>query len=165
MTNWNYKVILTLGVLWLAVPAEAQTADSLITPPTGVRPPGPPPKRGAAPRREFSNADDTANAGKVVWEPRHLDFGTFSQDSTPVRELVVRNVSNENLSIQKVRVTCHCTNVDWPTEPIPPGKSGVIKVTYHADEPNEFLRILGIFTNFDPDRQVTVFVSGTAVKP
>ena len=158
--NINYKIVLTLGILWLVHPAEAQKADSPAGLPGNVRT-GPPPKRGAPPTRIVNNDDPTANKGKVEWLPRHIDFGTFMQGTPQVKEILVKNISKKPLKITQVKSSCHCTTAEWPQSEIPPGKTAKILVKHNAEDLGEFIRILSIQTNFDPENWVMVSVAGT----
>ena len=90
--NFSYKIVLTLGILWIAQPADAQKPDAPVVVPIDART-GPPPKRGAPPTRTVNADDPTKNKGKVEWTPRHVDFGTFTQGKPQVKEMLVKNIS------------------------------------------------------------------------
>jgi hypothetical protein len=157
--NLNYKIILTLGILWMVHPVDAQHADSPSGLPADVRT-GPPPKRGAPPTRMENNDDPTLNKGKVEWLPRHVDFGALNQGTPQVKEMIVKNVSKQPLKILHVKSSCHCTTASWPKEDIQPGKTAKILVMHNAEDLGDFLRILSIQTNFDLENWVMVSVTG-----
>jgi hypothetical protein len=152
-----------MGMLWFAQTTEAQTADAPAdtTPavPQSVRL-GPPPKRGAAPTRKADERDPTANAGKVTWAPRNIEFGTIQKGKPQARTMTVTNISDEYLVIKQVKTSCHCTSAEFSDAPIAPGKTGTIVIKHNAEDLGEFLRIVSIMTNFDPDNFVMVSVSG-----
>lgn len=55
------------------------------------------------------------------------DFGTVKQGDTIIHEFRFTNVSKEPLVLHEVTMHCGCQNAEFPKEPIPPGKSGVIR--------------------------------------
>ena len=155
----NYRIVVALGMLWFAQTAEAQTADTTAMPPQDVRV-GPPPKRGAPPVRKADDRDLTLNNGKVTWGTRSIDMGQFAQGKPQTRELMVTNISQEPLRILKVKTSCHCTSAEWPQTDIKPGESRPIIIMHNAEDLGEFLRIVSIQTNFDPENWVMVSVAG-----
>ena len=76
------------------------------------------------------------NAPDMKFETEVIDFGSVDYDSNGIREFKFTNVGKTPLTITAVTAECGCTatTIDgkqgWPTEPILPGKSGVIKIKY-----------------------------------
>ena len=63
------------------------------------------------------------------------NFGDIIHKSGPVScTFTLKNTGNKPAVIYNVTSTCGCTNVDWTREPIRPGESGKISVTYSNDE-------------------------------
>ena len=63
------------------------------------------------------------------------NFGNIVHKSGPVScSFVVTNSGTQPAVIYNVVSTCGCTNVQWTKEPIRPGQSGKISVTYSNDE-------------------------------
>ena len=60
----------------------------------------------------------------------NYDFGNVEYGGTCEVEFTFTNTGNEPLIIQKPKTSCGCTASSWPQEPILPGKSESIKVTY-----------------------------------
>lgn len=82
-------------------------------------------------------------------DKRVHNFGDIMLDSGPVScTFTIKNVSKKPAIIYNVTTTCGCTDVSWTKEPIRPGKTGNITVTYSNDEgPYPF------------DKSVTVYLS------
>lgn len=58
------------------------------------------------------------------------------------------NTGNQPLIISEIKVACSCTKYEFPKEPILPGKSGVIKVTYDSKDGYGWQdRTLDIYSN------------------
>lgn len=63
------------------------------------------------------------------------NFGDIIHKSGPVScKFTIRNTGKEPAVIYNVISTCGCTDVEWTREPIRPGQSGTISVTYSNDE-------------------------------
>ncbi len=59
-----------------------------------------------------------------------------------------QNTGDAPLIFKDYKVTCPCTKVVFPNEPIPPGKSGVVKVTFDTKGKSYYQdRIIEIFSN------------------
>ncbi len=82
----------------------------------------------------FSLAFFQGNAQSVISfdkETQHLGF--VHQGDTLHFQYKFTNTGNQPLVISDAKVECGCTVVDKPTDPILPGKTGVIKVTFHTN--------------------------------
>ena len=78
------------------------------------------------------------------------DFGTFSE-SSPVVEctFTFKNVGEAPLIINQAVASCGCTVPSYTKEPIAPGATGAIKVTYNGKGkfPGHFKKTITIRTN------------------
>jgi Protein of unknown function (DUF1573) len=110
--------------------------------------------------QKFNNEDKSLNAGKVEWLDRQIETGTVAMDVPVVREFRFKNISKENLIILEVSSTCHCTVAEWPKDPILPGETSVIKVTYDAKAEGPFYRLLMLRTNFDSAASIILALLG-----
>lgn len=59
------------------------------------------------------------------------DFGTVKADNGPVsHEYVFTNNADAPLTVMSASVSCGCTRPKYTSEPVKPGKTGKIKVTF-----------------------------------
>ena len=70
------------------------------------------------------------NGPEIEFEMLEYDFGEVANGGACNVEFKFKNTGNEPLIIQKPKTSCGCTASSWPKEPILPGDSEVIKVTY-----------------------------------
>ena len=91
--------------------------------PTSVRPTPPPP-----PPAPVVNP----NAGKFKFKDETHDFGEVPEGPLAEYDFEFENVGKEPIVIQEAHGSCGCTVPKWPTEPILPGKKGVIHVAYNS---------------------------------
>jgi len=83
----------------------------------------------------------------IAWTSTTLDFGKIEQGKPVSAEFEFNNPSLVPLIISSVRPTCGCTIADYPKEPIQPGKSGKIAVTYNAAASGFFQKSIVVTTN------------------
>lgn len=68
----------------------------------------------------------------TLWNDRgNLDYVKYAGKSTPFHFKVV-NAGSKDLVFTKSHASCDCTGIDMPTEPIPPGNSAEITVSYKS---------------------------------
>lgn len=84
--------------------------------------------------------------GKSVWAQEKIsesleidktvhNFGDIILGSGPVScSFSIKNVGSKPAVIYNVTTSCGCTDVSWTKEPLMPGKTGKISVTYSNDE-------------------------------
>ena len=61
-----------------------------------------------------------------------FNFGFIHQGDVVSHEFTFTNTGDEPLVITDAEVTCKCTTVDFPKQPIPEGGKGIIKVTFDS---------------------------------
>jgi hypothetical protein len=78
-----------------------------------------------------------------------FDFGDINEADGPVTHIFkVKSDGEVALVITKVVASCGCTTPDWTKEPIAPGKTGEIKVTYDpARRPGAFTKTISVYSN------------------
>jgi hypothetical protein len=76
------------------------------------------------------NAQD---AGPVItFKENSKDFGDIEQGQQVSHTFVLTNTGKQPLIISNVAATCGCTVPSWPKEPVAPGKSAEIKVSFNS---------------------------------
>ena len=85
----------------------------------------------------------------IVGKSSTHDFGTIKEAKGAVEHTFkVKNEGKAPLIITKVDPSCGCTSRDWTKEPIAPGKTGEIKITYDpAGRPNAFTKTISVYSN------------------
>jgi hypothetical protein len=80
-----------------------------------------------------------------------FDFGTVKEGVVVEHTFAFTNVGSAPLIIENAMASCGCTVPEWSSEPIPPGKSGTIKVRFNTNNrPNQQLKTVTIRANTDP---------------
>jgi hypothetical protein len=69
---------------------------------------------------------------KLSFEKLEHDFGTIKEGEVVQHIFKFKNSGNSPLVITNATGTCGCTVPQWPKDPIAPGKSGEIKVSFDS---------------------------------
>jgi hypothetical protein len=73
------------------------------------------------------------NGPVITWEKKTHDFGNIVQGEQIQHTFYFTNTGNEPLIITSVQIDCACTKAKgWPRDPVPPGGSGEITVTFDS---------------------------------
>ena len=77
------------------------------------------------------------------------DFGQIKEaDGKFSATFVVKNTGDAPLAITRVIASCGCTTPEWTKEPIAPGASGNIKITYDPKgRPGPFSKTISVYSN------------------
>ena len=108
-------------------------------------------------------AKDAAKASIKFKETVH-DFGNVREDGGPVScEFEFENIGDANLVIVSATAECGCTTPEFPKQPVAPGKTGKIKVTYNPlGRPGGFEKVVTIKANGKPAK-ARVKIRGTVI--
>ncbi len=93
------------------------------------------------------------------------DFGSFPENGGKVtHNFTFVNTGDQPLVLSNVRSTCGCTVPQYTKEPIIPGDSGTIKVTYNPQgRPGKFNKPIYVNTNVSTER-ITLRIKGIVTK-
>lgn len=69
---------------------------------------------------------------EMSFEEKEFDFGTIQQGATVTHEFKFKNTGGSELKITDAKGSCGCTVPEYPKEPVKPGESGTIKVSFNS---------------------------------
>ncbi len=77
------------------------------------------------------------------------DFGLIEEDEGKVSvTFTIKNAGDAPLVVTRVIASCGCTKPEWTREPIAPGKTGDIKITYNPKgRPGPFSKTISVYSN------------------
>jgi len=75
---------------------------------------------------------DTAHYTIIQWKDTLYNFGTLKAGDSTHLQFQFTNVGETPLFVFDTRTTCGCTITDFPKDPVMPGKSGFIAVTFKS---------------------------------
>lgn len=85
----------------------------------------------------------------ITAEETSHDFGQIKEaDGKVTATFAVKNTGDAPLVITRVIASCGCTTPEWTKEPIAPGASGNIKITYDPKgRPGPFSKTISVYSN------------------
>lgn len=78
------------------------------------------------------HANAQESGAKIIFKEKSIDFGDITQGDKVSHTFAFTNSGNTPLIISNVAVTCGCTATNWPKEPIAPGKTSEITVSFNS---------------------------------
>lgn len=96
----------------------------------------------------FATASIAAAQANLKQDKTVHNFGRFDEGPDKTCTFTVTNTGDQPLIIISVSKPCGCTEPEFSNEPIMPGKTGTIKVTYHSKgHPGAFYKTMQIKVN------------------
>lgn len=100
------------------------------------------------------------NGSKISFKEAVYDFGKVSLKKGKVsHEFQFTNVGDRNLVITNARADCGCTRPEYSDEPVAPGGTGKVKVTFAPASKGHFTKKITITTNGNP-RKTRLLIKG-----
>lgn len=100
----------------------------------------------------------------ATWLEKVHDFGVILEQDGKVHCMMrVVNTGTEPLIIVKAQAGCGCTAIQFPQEPIQPGDTATVGITYNpSGRPGQFTKQVLVTTNTMPQRTI-VEISGNVI--
>lgn len=95
----------------------------------------------------FSGISQLDSGAKIEFKKEVHDYGNVKFEGNGSCIFKFKNTGNAPLIISDVVRSCGCTIPSWPKEPIPPGATGEIKVTYDTKRPGAINKNITIVSN------------------
>lgn len=103
------------------------------------------------------------NGPEIEFEKLVHDYGEVQYNGNGECEFRFTNTGNEPLILQKPKSSCGCTVPTWPKEPILPGESNVIKVTYKTTKVGAINKSITVTSNAKTNATVVLRIKGTVL--
>ena len=109
-----------------------------------------------------AKAQDTKvqNGPEIEFEKIVHDYGDVPYNGNGECEFRFTNTGTEPLLVQKPKSSCGCTIPSWPNEPILPGESDVIKVTYRTNRAGNINKTVTVTSNAVKNSTVVLRIKG-----
>lgn len=96
-------------------------------------------------------------------EKTEYDLGTVLNGTTKEQTITIRNVGTNVFKLKGFTTSCDCTEATCEWKELQPGESGIITVSYKAEQPGDFLRTVDIYGNI-PNKSLTLSFIGTVIE-
>lgn len=104
--------------------------------------------------------EDNPNAPEITFEKLVHDYGTVAFGGDGVCVFKFTNTGKEPLILQQPQSSCGCTVPTWPKEPVLPGASDEIQVTYNTKKPGPINKTVTVRSNAK-NNTVVLRITGT----
>ena len=113
-----------------------------------------------------AKAQDTKvqNGQEIEFEKVVHDYGEVPYNGNGECEFRFTNTGNEPLLVQKPKSSCGCTIPSWPKEPILPGETEVIKVTYRTNRVGNINKTVTVTSNAISNPTVVLRITGRVLE-
>lgn len=114
-----------------------------------------------APEEKAAESTGTALA-EISFSSNIHNFGDIPYESDGRCYFTFFNNSKTDLIVNNVRTSCGCTRPEWPKEPVAPGESGKIGITYNTKIPGGFNKSITVYTNTE-NSPIKLFIKGNVL--
>lgn len=80
----------------------------------------------------FQANAQTETGAVIKFKEKEVDFGDIKQGDKVSHTFELTNTGNTPLIISNVAATCGCTVPSWPKEPVAPGATAKIQVSFNS---------------------------------
>ena len=108
--------------------------------------------------------DQKPSLAEIKFESLDHDYGTIKNGANGIFEFKFTNTGKEPLLISEAHGSCGCTVPEWPKEPIKPGTSSAIKVSYDTKRTGAFTKTVTVTTNTKTPSTV-LSIKGIVLEP
>ena len=108
--------------------------------------------------------EKTQMGPEIEFEKIVHDYGDVPYNGNGECEFRFTNTGNEPLLVQKPKSSCGCTIPSWPKEPILPGESEVIKVTYRTNRAGMINKTVTVTSNAVKNSTVVLRIKGRVLE-
>jgi hypothetical protein len=91
--------------------------------------------------------EDNPNAPEITFDKLVHDYGTVAYGGDGVCTFKFTNTGKEPLILQQPQSSCGCTVPTWPKEPVLPGNSSEIQVTYNTKKVGPINKTITVRSN------------------
>lgn len=158
----NNKVITLLASTALLLTVSCKKNEPIAPPPP------PPPPVTEAPAPEITNTpapDPNVKTTQIEFTQEVYDFGTITQGDKVQHFFTFKNTGENDLIITRALGSCGCTVPEFPKEPIAPGKTGKMKVTFNsAGKSGQVQKTVTVYANVPDGVKVIKIKANILVK-
>jgi hypothetical protein len=105
---------------------------------------------------------DTAHYTIIQWKDTLNNFGTIKTGDSAHLKFQFTNIGKTPLFILNTRTSCGCTVTDFPKDPVMPGNSGFIRVTYKSGaQTGEINKTITVIANTKKSKNSSLIIRGT----
>jgi hypothetical protein len=121
-----------------------------------------PAKEPKSKKKEIVEEDTLPKVPEIKFTYLVHDYGTIYKDGDGVCYFEFKNTGKADLQLTNVSSSCGCTIPQWPKEPIAPGQSAQIKVSYNTGRVGSINK--SVFVDWNGGDRVTLNIKGNVIE-
>ena len=90
---------------------------------------------------------DSSKMAEITFDKIVNDFGKIPYSGNGTTKFTFKNTGKSPLILSNVQSSCGCTVPTWPKEPVAPGESKSIDVTYNTTRVGGFTKQITVYSN------------------
>ena len=139
--KYNFLILFILTICFIGCKKNNNISSDIVNNPASIE----------------NNKISTSNA-VIKFETTEHDFGDIMEGEKVSYSFKFNNVGKNDLVITSVSTTCGCTVTDFPKDPLKPGESGTIEVTFNSSgRSGKQVKVITVATNANPSMsQLTI---------
>ena len=84
------------------------------------------------------------------------DFGDIPQGTPVTHVFEYTSTGKQPIIVSQATASCGCTTPVWTKEPVSPGKTGTVSVTYNAAREGSFIKTVTVLSNTGDPKYLTI---------
>ncbi|MEN8787573.1 MAG: DUF1573 domain-containing protein [Flavobacteriales bacterium] len=112
-----------------------------------------------------AQGNELVQGAKMSLDKDVHDYGKIKKGADGSCYFTITNIGTEPLTITNAKGSCGCTVPSWPKEPIIPGESAKMKVTYATNRVGPINKSVTITSNSVDGKVKMVKIKGEVLKP
>jgi hypothetical protein len=121
-----------------------------------------PVKKQKVKKKEVVVEDTLPKVPEIKFTYLIYDYGTIYKNGDGVCYFEFKNTGRADLQLTNVSSSCGCTVPQWPKEPIPPGQSEKIKVSYNTGRVGGINK--SVFVDSNAGDRITLNIKGNVIE-
>jgi len=119
-------------------------------------------KKASGKKKEIVVEDTLPKVPQINFTTLVHDYGTIYKNGDGVCYFEFSNTGKADLQLSNVSSSCGCTVPEWPKEPILPGKSAKIKVSYNTSRVGGINK--NVYVDSNAGERVTLTIRGNVIE-
>jgi len=122
-----------------------------------------PAKKNKGKKKEIVVEDTLPKVPEIKFTYLIYDYGNIYKNGDGVSYFEFKNTGKADLQLSNVSSSCGCTVPQWPKEPIPPGQSAQIKVSYNTSRVGPINK--NVYVDSNVGDRITLSIKGNVSEP
>jgi hypothetical protein len=114
-------------------------------------------------KKDIVLEDTTPKVPEINFTHLVHDYGAIYKNDDGVCFFEFKNTGRADLQLTNVSSSCGCTVPQWPKDPIPPGQSASIKVSYNTNKVGSINK--NVYVDWNGGERITLSIKGNVVEP